>query len=169
MKVIIGLILSFFILSAAALPQSLPPLVSFNELTIESQKQVTCLAENIYFEAGAESINGKIAVAQVTINRVLSGLFPNTICGVVYQKHNGVCQFSWYCNKRLLRKKYQIKDTTLYNDILNLSIDLLVYRNVYQDITKGALFFHNTSVNPRWNLRKTAHIGNHIFYRYKNI
>ncbi len=167
MKVILGLILSFLFLSVSALPQNLPKSVSFNELTIESQKQVTCLAENIYFEAGAESLKGKIAVANVTLNRVVSGLFPDTICGVVYQKIRGTCQFSWYCDRALLSRRHKIKNTALYNDILRLSIDFLTYR--YDDITKGALFFHNTSVNPRWNLKKTAHIGNHIFYSYKNI
>ena len=82
---------------------------------------ITCLAENIYFEARAEGVEGKAAVANVTRNRVVSADFPNTYCGVVYQgpvreswktkqnpdladkdrvyyprKHR--CQFSWYCD-----------------------------------------------------------------------
>ena len=84
-------------------------------------QQMICIAENIYFEARAESIEGKAAVANVTRNRVKSSLFPNTYCEVVYQgpvreswktkqhkdlapedrvyyprKHR--CQFSWYCD-----------------------------------------------------------------------
>jgi len=91
-----------------------------NEAGIPNSKhqEMICLAENIYFEARAESIEGKAAVANVTRNRVNSSLFPNSYCGVVYQgpvreswktkqdpnlepvyypiKHR--CQFSWYCD-----------------------------------------------------------------------
>ena len=94
-----------------------------NETGIPNSKhrEMVCLAENIYFEARAESIEGKAGVANVTRNRVNSTLFPNTYCDVVYQgpvreswktkqhadlpdseriyyprKHR--CQFSWYCD-----------------------------------------------------------------------
>lgn len=64
-------------------------------------KQLECLARNIYHEAGGEPFEGKVAVAQVTINRAESGDFPNDICKVVYQKNivyeKVLCQFSWYC------------------------------------------------------------------------
>ena len=55
-------------------------------ISVATQKQLTCLAQNIYHEAGSESLAGKVAVAQVTINRAKSGDFPSTICGVVNQK-----------------------------------------------------------------------------------
>ena len=82
---------------------------------------VMCLAENIYFEARAESVSGKAAVANVTKNRVQDKRWPDTYCAVVQQgpkreswktkqhanlldedrvyyprKHR--CQFSWYCD-----------------------------------------------------------------------
>jgi len=65
-----------------------------------------CLAQNIYFEAGNQSLDGMAAVADVTLNRVKSSRYPDTICEVVKQglKHsNGamkrnMCQFSWYCD-----------------------------------------------------------------------
>lgn len=163
---LVGIMLSMFVFSAAAIPHSLPILVSYNELSKESQRQVTCLAENIYFEAASESLVGKVAVAFVTINRVLSGIFPNTICGVVQQKINGVCQFSWYCDDRALNKRNFIKRTALYNDILKLSVEILTYHKVLEDITYGAMYFHNTTVNPKWRLYKTAQIGNHVFYSH---
>ena len=68
------------------------------------QKQLDCLARNIYHEAGSEPFEGKVAVAQVTINRTESGQFPSDICQVVYQKNivyeKVFCQFSWYCCRR---------------------------------------------------------------------
>ena len=66
----------------------------------DKDSEAHCLAKNIYFEAGNQPLAGRIAVAQVTINRRNHGMFPNTICEVVYQggetKHR--CQFSWYCD-----------------------------------------------------------------------
>ena len=164
--ILIGLVLSLFVLSApAAIPQGLTLTVEFHELSKESQRQVTCLAENIYFEAGSESISGKIAVAFVTINRVLSGRFPGNVCGVVYQKQQGMCQFSWYCDPTTMTRKQQIKSTPLYRDIVDLSILILLYHTMIDDVTRGATYFHNVTVNPRWRLFKTTQIGNHIFYR----
>ena len=65
-------------------------------------KDLECLALNIYREGGYEPIEGRIAIAQVTMNRVVSSNFPNDVCGVVYQKNRvvtkTVCQFSWYCD-----------------------------------------------------------------------
>ena len=52
--------------------------------TIETESQI-CLAKNIYFEAGNQPLAGRIAVGQVTINRRNHGMFPHTICEVVYQ------------------------------------------------------------------------------------
>ncbi len=165
---LVGLLLSAFVLSATAVTQNLPQLVSYNEMNKEWQRQVTCLAENIYFEAAAESLLGKAAIAFVTLNRVMSGIFPNTICGVVQQKTNGVCQFSWYCDDRLLRKRYQIKKTTLYKEIVDLSIEIITYHKVLDDVTRGALFFHNKTVDPKWKLQKTVQIGNHVFYNHRS-
>ena len=66
------------------------------------EKQLDCLAINIYREAGHEPFEGKVAVAQVTMNRVATGKFGNDVCGVVYQKNvfmeKVVCQFSWACD-----------------------------------------------------------------------
>ena len=72
------------------------------------QAQLDCLARNIYHEAGYEPFEGKVAVAQVTINRAESGEFPSDICRVVYQKNvvyeKVLCQFSWYCESASAKK-----------------------------------------------------------------
>lgn len=162
----VGLLFSTFVsLSFASVNIGLPLIVSYNELSKESQRQVSCLAENIYFEAASESLLGKAAVAFVTLNRVVSGNFANTICGVVYQKIQGVCQFSWYCDPNIANKKLTIKRTPLYNDIKSLALEIIIYYPLLDDITKGATYFHNNTVNPGWRLQKTGQIGNHVFYR----
>ena len=61
-----------------------------------TDKDMDCLSKNIFHEAGVEDRDGKIAVAQVTLNRVKSGRWGQTICDVVYAKK----QFSWTMQKK---------------------------------------------------------------------
>jgi len=49
-------------------------------------RELDCLAKNIYYEAGTESLEGKVAVGVVTLNRVADGRFGNNVCGVVHQR-----------------------------------------------------------------------------------
>ena len=90
---------------------TLPFKTTYEKLTAPTQKQITCLAENIYFEAGHEPIEGKIAVAHVTFNRVLAGNYADSICDVVYQKTKSTCQFSWYCDTKFTSKMHTITVT----------------------------------------------------------
>lgn len=137
--------------------------VTYTQLTKEAKIQVDCLAENIYYEAGYEPRDGKIAVAMVTLNRVQDPKFPKDICSVVKQKVNSTCQFSWFCeqNKR-------IQNTSVYTQAREVA--LLVYANYEKmhDMTQGALFYHADYVNPRWKLERTAVIGRHIFYKQRD-
>ena len=79
---------------------------SYSAIMGDRQKQLTCLAKNIYFEARNEPFVGQFAVALVTLNRVHDTAFPNTVCEVVYEGHHTAsgfpkrdrCQFSWYCD-----------------------------------------------------------------------
>ena len=91
------------------IPETFLPLVEIvSPNLLEENKQITCLAKNIYFEAAIESTAGKLAVAHVTNNRVDSRYFPNSYCDVIYEGNhwaNGLpkrnqCQFSWYCDGR---------------------------------------------------------------------
>ena len=74
------------------------------------EREIECLAKNIYYEAGAESFEGKVAVAQVTVNRSEDDRYPDTVCNVVNQKtsfaNKIVCQFSWVCNKKRAKIDY---------------------------------------------------------------
>jgi len=135
-------------------------------------KEKQCLAKAIYFEARNQSIEGKIAVGTVVMNRVKTGMHPNTICEVV---HAG-CQFSWNCDKS---KKYDpanhknIIERQAWNESLMLANDLILEYNstTFDDITKGATYFHASYVSPHWRkwkrLQRTVKIDKHIFYRIK--
>ena len=121
-------------------------------------KQITCLARNIYHEAGGESTHGKLAVAQVTMNRVKNTRFPDTICGVVHQRHKKSCQFSWVCAGRV------VKNRKLYEESYRIAIRVLIYGERVEAL-RSALFFHSRAINPKWRRTKVATIGNHVFYR----
>lgn len=141
-------------------------------------KQLKCLAENIYYEAGGESITGKAAVARVVMNRVHHG-FASTPCNVIYQvtmitKINEetldtyrvrMCQFSWVCENK---KKINVNDPR-YKQALEVAYQVLAY-DAYQDVLpRSALFFHNLTVDPFWPYKQVAKIGNHIFYSKQKV
>jgi spore germination cell wall hydrolase CwlJ-like protein len=129
------------------------------------QKQVDCLTENILFEAGQESKQGQVAVALVTLNRVSTGNYASDICGVVKQKTNGVCQFSWVCEDYNRGKRLTLLNSSLYNEIRSVAIGVIMNYETMKDITKGATYYHADYVNPNWGLPKTTQIGRHIFYK----
>lgn len=132
------------------------------------EQQLECLAINIYREAGYEPFEGKVAVAQVTLNRVENGRFGKDVCGVVYQKNvvmeRVVCQFSWYCD-RTHRNRPVNKEA--YNESYEVAKKVLL-EGFRLSVLKDALFYHATYVNPRWNLEKIGTIGQHIFYKTKD-
>ena len=135
------------------------------------KEEVQCLAENIYHESASESFEGKLAVAQVTLNRVNSGKFPTTVCGVVKQKTliQGVmvCQFSWFCNKaytKLVRNQYQWEESVIVAKKALTSA--VAHDKLYE---QKAMYYHANYVNPGWKLQKIGQIGNHIFYRENKI
>jgi N-acetylmuramoyl-L-alanine amidase len=142
--------IKFLLLGLLALPQLLdsapiPRSWAYTNETI-------CLAKNIYHEARGESLKGKLAVAKVTLNRVASGKFKNTVCGVVYQRG----QFSW------TNSKYKpILDKQAWADSLHIA--KLVMLN--PELSKiNAMYYHNLKVKPKWRLERTDKIGNHVFY-----
>ena len=139
--------------------------IAYTDLTKDAKKQVDCLAENIYHEAGYEPEQGKQAVALVTLNRTQDERFPSNICGVVKQKTQGTCQFSWFCLPVKLNR-----DTDAFKQ--SMEVALFVYANYekLRDVTDGALYYHADYVNPRWkNVVKTTKIGRHIFYKEKEV
>jgi spore germination cell wall hydrolase CwlJ-like protein len=128
------------------------------------ERQLACLAKNIYYEAGYESFEGKVAVAQVTINRANSGDFPADICGVVYQKsviyQKVICQFSWYCEQP---GRVKPMHAAAYDESYAVAKKVLL-ENFRLDGLKNAMYYHADYVNPGWGKEKVAKIGRHIFY-----
>jgi spore germination cell wall hydrolase CwlJ-like protein len=146
---------------------------NFYNLTSDTQKQIQCLAKNIYFEARNEPIEGQIAVAFVTLNRVKSPDFPNTICEVVEQRTTKVCQFSWYCESNpryiYLNNLLTINNDMKYNEIRKLAINVYVNQERMKDPSRGSLYYHADYVNPRWyHLDRVVTIGRHIFYNERS-
>ena len=131
------------------------------------ERQLECLAMNIYREAGYESFEGKVAVAQVTMNRVNHPSFPKDVCGVVHQKtvvmERVVCQFSWHCDSAARTRPI---NRAAYDESYAVAKKVLL-ENFKLDILRDALYYHADYVNPRWGLQKIGKIGQHIFYRGK--
>ena len=129
------------------------------------QTQLDCLARNIYHEAGYEPFEGKVAVAQVTINRAESGAFPSDICGVVYQKNivyqKVLGQFSWYCTAEGTTKPM---NGPVYTESMEVAKKVLLEGFRIKDLN-GALYYHADYVNPSWGKKPIAKIGHHIFYQ----
>ena len=128
-------------------------------------KQLECLARNIYYEAGNQPFEGKVAVAQVTINRAESGQFPKDICQVVYQKNivyeKVLCQFSWYCETATMTRP---RNTAVFKESEMVARQVLL-EGFRLPSLKNALYFHATHINPKWNREKVAVIAGHVFYK----
>lgn len=132
--------------------------------------QLECLAQNLYFEARNQTTVGQIAVVHVTLNRVYSKQFPNTICGVVKdavtdsngnpKKHK--CQFSWYCDG----KPDLVTEPQVYEQIKQIAIAGAVAYRLGADLTDGSKWYHTAEIEPYWASAYTitTHIDDHIFY-----
>jgi spore germination cell wall hydrolase CwlJ-like protein len=138
-----------------------------NDVTAEFREhQLSCLAKNVYHEAGSEPFEGKVAVAQVTLNRANSSQFPGDVCKVVYQKtivyDKVICQFSWMCDREVTFKP---TNNANYAESMDVAKRVLLENYKLPGLDK-ALYFHGDYINPSgWERhKKIAHIGRHIFY-----
>jgi N-acetylmuramoyl-L-alanine amidase len=130
------------------------------------EASLACLARNIYFEARGEPVAGQFAVAEVTMNRKASRLFPHTVCEVVYQKSwdpirkRQVAAFSWTEFNKMPEPRGEDWQRAQY-------VAKAVYYNRYTPQLQGALYFHATYIRPEWakQKRRVARIGRHVFYR----
>ena len=136
-------------------------------------REFECLAKNIYFEARNQSHLGKIAVAQVVLNRVHDDRYPKSTCGVVEQakKKNGVivrhkCQFSWFCDGLSDRPR----DEVAWADAQAVAWDAIILWDTGYDLTEGATHYHTKYVTPFWkdSLTYITSVDEHQFYRWEN-
>ena len=154
-----------------------------------SEREIQCLARNIFYESASEPTEGKVAVGLVTLNRTADPRFPNDVCGVVRQKtvltktktvvtetaglfgpkkvqetkkvETPVCQFSWNCHA----VKKPKEDDPRWIQSQEIARELAdggfeQYRLKYAD----AKHFHAVYVKPGWKNKRIARVGNHIFY-----
>ncbi len=126
-----------------------------------------CLAEAVYFESRSEPEQGQAAVAQVVLNRATSGLYPASICGVVYQNrtHYKACQFSFACEGKSLR----ITEAAAWHTAVRIADEVLLGRTYLSDVG-GATHYHAKYVRPGWARRlvKMDVIGHHVFYKLRS-
>lgn len=130
----------------------------------EKLHQLDCLTRNIYWEAASEPFEGKVAVAQVTMNRLESGRFGDSVCGVVYQKNvmyeRVICQFTWVCETtHKIKAVYQ----PLWAES-ELVAKKVLLENFRLPGMKEALYYHADYVSPGWKKPRIDKIGHHIFY-----
>jgi spore germination cell wall hydrolase CwlJ-like protein len=114
-----------------------------------------CLAENIYHEARGEPLVGQYAVAEVTMNRVASHDFPDSVCEVVHSRG----AFSWtYNGDPAVPYGYEWRRAQ--------AVASTVYDNLEAPLVNGALYYHAIYVSPEWaaTRRQVALIGQHLFY-----
>lgn len=133
------------------------------ELSGNARKERLCLAQAIYYEARNQPVMGRLAVADVVLNRVDDERFPDTICGVVFQgaeKRRG-CQFSFACDGSMKRSR----EARSWSEAEHLAD--VIYRGFRPPLTRFATFYHADYVAPYWAkvFDETTVIGDHIFYR----
>ena len=141
-----------------------------DQLQVEAEQQrhadLACLARNVYFEARGESIAGQFAVPEVTMNRVESKRFPDTICAVVHEQRwdrirkRQVGAFSWTELDYLAKPKGKPWERAT-------AVAVAAYDSEEEPRVPGALFYHAERITPRWSRTKkmVAKIGRHKFYR----
>lgn len=131
-------------------------------------EDVMCMSMNIYFEARGEPLAGKIAVANVIINRMETQEYPNRVCAVIKQDR----QFSWYkapggaAQVVLYDRKGAIIEKNLEAWAESQMVAVMVLSGKVQDLSQGATHFYNPQRSrPAWRRHYdvVARIGNHVF------
>ncbi len=117
------------------------------------------LACNIYFEARGEKEKGQYAVAFVSMNRLKSGKYGQSMRSVVFAKN----QFSWTNGRRVIKDPEAFERARKVAEAVKTwSKDPEVYRK--RDVTRGSKYFHKKGLRPGWNKKVVTRIGNHVFY-----
>ena len=131
-------------------------------------KAEKCLADAVYFEARGEPYKGQQAVAQVVMNRVFSGYYPNDVCGVVYQNagRHLACQFTFACEGKDLNK---VDEPDMWEQAKQIAKDMLDGK-IWLAEVGHATHYHAYWVHPSWvhEMTKLYKLGVHTFYRPKN-
>lgn len=128
------------------------------------EQELSCMAMNIYREAAGEPFEGKVAVAQVTMNRVNHKDFPDTVCDVVYEKNifmkRVVCQFSWYCSNSTRARPV---NSSAYEESFEVAKKVML-EDFKLESLENAIYYHSDNISPNWDYQLVTKIGTHIFY-----
>lgn len=121
------------------------------------KKQLKCLQMNVFYEAGVESKLGKIAIAQVTMNRVESSKYSDNVCSVVYDKY----QFSWTLDKT---KRFKTPSGPLWEESKQVVDQFLKGTRIAN--LEDSMYYHTDKVKPKWSssMKKVTQVGNHLFF-----
>lgn len=155
-------IIGVFMLIVISIPSLTYSLVE----TKNAQRDIKCLALNIYHEARGETTKGQMAVAKVTLNRVASKRYPSTVCDVVYEKRwdkirkRYIGAFSW----TEFDEPPKVKSKEWYRA---WNVAEAVYNDKDKIDLSGALFYHAKHIKPSWARKKkpVKRIGSHVFYK----
>jgi len=150
--------------SLAANPVASAPQEDQDTALTQLAAEHRCLTEALYYEARGEGRNGEQAVAEVVFHRMTAGYHGHSICAVVYEgSFRRGCQFSFTCDGALHRPH----EASAWKKSEQLAAQILTGAVPLHNTTGGATNYHTTRVRPVWapTLKKTAQIGNHIFYR----
>lgn len=128
-------------------------------------KAEKCIADAVYFEARGEPLRGQMAVAQVVMNRVFSGRYPNDVCGVVYQNATRrlACQFTFACEGKDLSR---IDEPDMWEQAKRIAKDVLDGKFWLSEVGH-ATHYHAYWVRPSWvnEMARLYKLGVHTFYR----
>lgn len=123
-----------------------------------SSADYRCLVKNIFHEAGVESFEGKLAVAHVTLNRLKTGRWGNSVCSVVHAR----AQFSWTLDKRQLHANPRGQLWEESKAAADAFLSGVRVRGL-----EASKFYHADYIKPpKWTKSMTlaGQIGTHIFY-----
>lgn len=124
------------------------------------QKELRCLALNIYHEARGSTEDDKFGVALVTVNRVASEKYKTTICDVVWQRWKRQPQFSWTTKTNLTRNRIDLK---AWENAQRIAYIVMSDKNYY-DITEGSICYHAAYRRlPKWMGKDYIYIGSHVY------
>ncbi len=148
----------------AQLTKDLVTKTNFIPAAKNTDRQMNCLAEAIYYEARSESVDGQKAVGEVILNRVKHKAFPNTICEVVYQgaERTTGCQFSFTCDGSTAKLPYGKH----WQEAKRIAAHMMIGASA--PLTNRATHYHTVNVNPKWasTLRQLRQYDTHVFYRF---
>lgn len=145
------------------------PPFQWRENIVANNNEYRCLLRAVWHEARGESFKGQLFVSKTILNRTRSERFPQSVCKVVYQKH----QFSFVhqipMNKQYVRPKTELEKQT-FRQVEFASFISIWADRLGIDFTDNSKYYHSTRVKPKWDyskLVKTKVVGNHVFYKRK--